>query len=100
MKKMKAMILETDGHLKWTEVPQPQIREAEVLLEIHAAGMNRADLLQRAGQYPPPKGWPDYFGLEAAVKQPKKENGKLVIGCVHCWGAEDMRNMLQFQRSF
>lgn len=85
MKKMKAMILETDGHLKWTEVPQPQIREAEVLLEIHAAGMNRADLLQRAGQYPPPKGWPDYFGLEAAgiireIGSKTAQKGKWKVG--------------------
>ena len=63
---MKAMMMGTNGHLKWAEVENPQIREDEVLLEVHAAGMNRADLLQRAGQYPPPKGWPDYFGLEAA----------------------------------
>ena len=40
--------------------------EDAVLLEIHAAALNRADLLQRAGQYPPPPGWPDWFGLEAA----------------------------------
>ena len=63
---MKAMKMGTNGHLKWAEVEDPRIREDEVLLEVHAAGMNRADLLQRAGQYPPPKGWPDYFGLEAA----------------------------------
>lgn len=63
---MHAMLLEGDGHLKWSEVPDPEIKEDEVLLEIYASGMNRADLLQRAGQYPPPKGWPDYFGLEAA----------------------------------
>lgn len=63
---MYAMLLEGDGHLKWSEVPEPEIKEDEVLLEIFASGMNRADLLQRAGQYPPPQGWPDYFGLEAA----------------------------------
>lgn len=63
---MYAMLLENDGHLKWSEVPNPEIKGDEVLLEIYAAGMNRADLLQRAGQYPPPIGWPDYFGLEAA----------------------------------
>lgn len=63
---MYAMLLGENGHLKWSEVPNPEIRDDEVLLEIYASGMNRADLLQRAGQYPPPKGWPDYFGLEAA----------------------------------
>lgn len=60
-------VLEGDNKkLQWTEVPDPQIRENEVLLEIHAAALNRADLLQRAGQYPPPAGWPAWFGLEAA----------------------------------
>lgn len=52
-------VLEGDNKkLQWTEVPDPQIREDEVLLQIHAAALNRADLLQRAGQYPPPAGWP------------------------------------------
>ena len=45
---MKAMKMGTNGHLTWAEVEEPRIREDEVLLEVHAAGMNRADLLQRA----------------------------------------------------
>lgn len=63
---MYAMLNGADGHLHWSQVPDPQIKEDEVLLEVYAAGINRADLLQRAGQYPPPPGWPDWFGLEAA----------------------------------
>ena len=55
-----------DGKLVWAQAEDPVIKEDEVLLEIHAAALNRADLLQRAGQYPPPPGWPDRFGLEAA----------------------------------
>ena len=55
-----------DGKLVWAEAEDPVIRDDEVLLEVHAAALNRADLLQRAGQYPPPPGWPDRFGLEAA----------------------------------
>ena len=55
-----------DGKLIWAEAEDPVIRDDEVLLEVHAAALNRADLLQRAGQYPPPPGWPDRFGLEAA----------------------------------
>ena len=63
---MYAMLNGTDGHLHWSEVPNPQIKEDEVLLQVYAAGINRADLLQREGKYPPPAGWPDWFGLEAA----------------------------------
>ena len=63
---MYAMLNGTDNHLHWSEVSMPEVRDDEVLLEIYAAGINRADLLQRTGQYPPPPGWPDYSGLEAA----------------------------------
>ncbi len=63
---MHAVLNGTDGRLHWSEVPDPVVAEDAVLLEIHAAALNRADLLQRAGQYPPPPGWPDWFGLEAA----------------------------------
>ena len=55
-----------DGKLVWAQAEDPVIKDDEVLLEVHAAALNRADLLQRAGQYPPPPGWPDRFGLEAA----------------------------------
>ena len=82
---MFAMLNGNDGHLHWTEVPNPVIKEDEVLLDVYAAGINRADLLQRAGQYPPPKGWPDWFGLEAsgviaAVGENVKKEGKWHIG--------------------
>ncbi|MBE6713319.1 MAG: NAD(P)H-quinone oxidoreductase [Ruminococcaceae bacterium] len=63
---MFATKIDVDGKLIWAEAEDPVIQEDEVLLEIHAAALNRADLLQRAGQYPPPPGWPDRFGLEAA----------------------------------
>ena len=63
---MRAVLKGADGHLAWTHVPDPQIKDDEVLLEIYAAGINRADLLQRAGLYPPPPGWPEWFGLECA----------------------------------
>lgn len=45
-------------------VPTPQSRE--VLIEVHAAGVNRADVLQREGRYAPPPGAPDWLGLEVA----------------------------------
>lgn len=63
---MHAIVAGKDGKLYWSVVPDPQPGDDEVLLEIHAAALNRADLLQRAGQYPPPEGWPEWFGLEAA----------------------------------
>jgi putative PIG3 family NAD(P)H quinone oxidoreductase len=46
------------------QVPKPQ--PGEVLVEVHAAGVNRPDLLQRAGKYPPPPGTTDIPGLEVA----------------------------------
>ena len=67
----------------------PQIQDDEVLLKIYAAGINRADLLQRAGQYPPPPGWPDWFGLEAAgvieaVGDAVRQEGKWHVGDKVC----------------
>ncbi|MBQ3080412.1 MAG: NAD(P)H-quinone oxidoreductase [Clostridia bacterium] len=63
---MKAILQDKNDRLIWTDVPDPVLKDGDVLLEIHAAALNRADLLQRAGQYPPPDGWPEWFGLEAA----------------------------------
>lgn len=63
---MYAIEIGKDGLLHWEQTADPVIKEGEVLLQVHAAALNRADLLQRAGQYPPPPGWPDRFGLEAA----------------------------------
>jgi NADPH2:quinone reductase len=63
---MHAMLVENDGALRWSEVPDPQPRPDEVLVTVHAAAVNRADLLQRAGKYPPPPGAPAWMGLEAA----------------------------------
>ncbi len=54
---MRAAIIE-DGRLELEERPDPVPAEGELLVRIHAAGINRADLLQRAGHYPPPPGAP------------------------------------------
>lgn len=53
------------------ETEKPVINENEVLIEVHYAALNRADLLQRKGKYPPPKGESEILGLEASgiVKQ-------------------------------
>jgi NADPH2:quinone reductase len=56
-----------DEHLVWMEKPDPVPADTEVLIEVHAAGLNSADLLQRRGLYPAPAGVvPDVPGLEIA----------------------------------
>jgi NADPH2:quinone reductase len=46
--------------------PRPSPREREILIAVEAAGINRPDVLQRQGHYPPPPGAPDILGLEVA----------------------------------
>ena len=46
--------------------PVPEPRAGEVLVKVAAAGVNRPDILQRRGLYPPPPGAPDILGLEVA----------------------------------
>lgn len=82
---MYAVLNGEDKHLHWTQVPDPVIADEQVLLEVHAAALNRADLLQREGSYPPPPGWPEWFGLEAAGKivqigKKVEEEGKWHVG--------------------
>ncbi|GGK92245.1 NAD(P)H quinone oxidoreductase [Sphaerisporangium melleum] len=52
--------------LEWREVPDPRPAPGEVLIEVAAAGLNRADLLQRQGFYPPPPGASDVLGMECS----------------------------------
>ncbi len=54
------------GVLEWTEVEDPAAGPGEVLVDVTASGVNRADLMQRQGFYPPPPGAPAYPGLECA----------------------------------
>ena len=61
---MKAILINDDKSLSWSEVNDPVITSEEVLVEIHAAALNRADLMQREGDYPPPPGTPEWMGLE------------------------------------
>ena len=63
---MKAITIGENGSLNWSTIPDPVRQEGYVIIKIHAAGVNRADLLQAAGKYPPPPGWPDWPGLECA----------------------------------
>ncbi|MDN3352990.1 NAD(P)H-quinone oxidoreductase [Actinomadura sp. DC4] len=66
---MHAIVIENPGEpdvLRWTEVPDPVAGPGEVLLDVAAAGINRADTSQRMGSYPPPPGASEYPGLEAS----------------------------------
>lgn len=55
-----------DGRVEWQDQPDPEPGTGEVLVEVRAAGLNNADLLQRAGLYPAPPGAPEGPGLELA----------------------------------
>ncbi len=67
---MKAILIRDDDKrsLVWSDVPDPVMKDDEILIEIYAAALNRADLMQRAGDYPPPAGCPEWMGLEVAGK--------------------------------
>ena len=65
---MKAMLVDDKQNLVWSDVAEPIINDDEVLVKIYAAALNRADLLQRQGKYPSPKGCPEWMGLEIAGK--------------------------------
>lgn len=66
---MRAIMIPEPGGpeaLVWTEVPDPEPGPDEVVIDVVATAVNRADLLQRQGFYPPPPGAPPYPGLECA----------------------------------
>lgn len=63
---MKAILVNDDKSLRWDEVPYPVMNDEDVIVKIEAAALNRADLMQREGDYPPPPGCPDWMGLEIA----------------------------------
>jgi putative PIG3 family NAD(P)H quinone oxidoreductase len=66
---MRAITIREPGGpevLEWTEVPDPEPGPGEVLVEVAASAVNRADLLQRQGHYPPPPGASEIIGLECS----------------------------------
>ena len=66
---MKAVVFDKPGEedvLRVAELPSPDLADGEVRIAIAGAGINRADLLQRRGLYPPPPGASDIIGLECA----------------------------------
>ena len=71
------------------EVPKPEVRPEHIRVRVHAAGLNRADLHQRAGHYAAPPGWPadipglEYAGeVEAVRGAPRWKVGDRVMGLV------------------
>ncbi|SPT60873.1 Quinone oxidoreductase 1 [Actinomadura madurae] len=66
---MHAIVIREPGDadvLAWTPVPDPAPKPGEVLIEVAASAVNRADVMQRMGFYPPPPGAPPYPGLEVS----------------------------------
>lgn len=63
---MKAILVNDDKTLRWDDVPNPVLGDEDCLVKIEAAALNRADLMQREGDYPPPPGCPEWMGLEIA----------------------------------
>ena len=63
---MFAVVPDDSGQLQWREVADVSPGSGEVLIKVAAAGVNRADLLQAAGKYPPPPGASAILGLEVS----------------------------------
>lgn len=63
---MRAIVAESSDRLSWQDVPDVSAGSGEVLVKVAAAGVNRADLLQAAGKYPPPPGASEIIGMEVS----------------------------------
>lgn len=66
---MKAIVFDQPGDesvLRLAEVPAPPLGAGQIRVKVHATALNRADLLQRQGKYPPPPGASEILGLECA----------------------------------
>jgi NADPH:quinone reductase len=66
--------------LKAVQIARPEPKEGQILIKVHAAGINRPDIIQRMGFYPPPPGSPETMGLEVA--------GEVMVGAGR-WKAGD-----------
>lgn len=86
---MKAMLVDKNKNLVWSEAKDPILEEDKIIVKIYAVALNRADLLQREGKYPSPKGWPTWMGLELSgeiIEMGKKaqENTNFKVGDKVC----------------
>lgn len=86
---MKAILVNEDKSLRWGDVPNPIVGYDDCLVKIEYAALNRADLMQREGDYPPPEGCPEWMGLEISgtiveVSDGAKEKSAYKIGDKVC----------------
>ena len=86
---MKAILVNEDKTLRWDNIPDPVLGNDDCLVKIEAAALNRADLMQREGDYPPPAGCPEWMGLEIAgtiveIADGAKEKSNWKIGDKVC----------------
>ena len=72
---MRAIVLESSDQLSWQEIPDVTAGPGEVLIKVAVAGVNRADVLQAAGKYPPPPGASEIIGMEVAGVVTKTGSG-------------------------
>lgn len=82
---MKAVLMSGLGGIEFLHIgnsPDPVMKDDEILVRVRATALNRADLLQRRGKHPPPKGVPDILGLEMAgeVAAAGPDAGKWKVG--------------------
>ena len=82
---MKAMLVGKNKELLWSDVSEPVVKAGDALVEIYAVALNRADILQKNGTYPSPKGWPEWMGLELAgvikeLGEDAKKNSSFKVG--------------------
>ena len=82
---MKAIVVE-DKKLRWADVAQSPMGVADVRIAVHASAVNRADLAQRAGSYPPPPGASEILGLECSgeVCEVGEEVARVAVGDKVC----------------
>ena len=82
---MKAMILDDKLNFLWTDVADPVRKADEVLIEVHAAAVNRADLMQKDGCYSSPPDWPQWCGLEVSgIVLEAPEDAEVKVGDKVC----------------
>lgn len=86
---MKAILVNADKSLRWDNVPDPIVSADDVLIKVEYAALNRADLMQREGDYPPPEGCPEWMGLEVSGEIVKmgsvaEKSSKLKLGDKVC----------------
>ena len=74
---MRAIIITDDHRLELADLAEPEAGEGEILIDVVAAGVNRADVAQAAGHYPPPPGASDLPGLE--VSGHRRDTGEAVV---------------------